>query len=119
MKPRVLLNANFGQSAAALLRAEGYEVALANDLFPAADDRVILAWAHDNNYLVITKDHHFNDLIHRDGQPHAGVVRLSLGGKEGKDRELLVLRNTARSGKIIPGQYTDINPRQHPELFLE
>lgn len=64
----------------ALLRpplvAAGHDVVWVGDWTKDPGDREILAFAHREQRIVITLDKDFGSLAVRDGEPHAGIVRL-------------------------------------------
>ena len=65
-----------GHSLATWLIEQGNDVFPAQALGPNAADALILAYAVQEQRIVITIDTDFGELIYRDGHPHAGLIRL-------------------------------------------
>src|SRR5437868_6253570 len=74
-----LLDENIDVRLADELVAAGHDVtAVARDYQYSLSDRTILAIAHREHRIIITKDRDFGDLIFREQLPHAGVLYLRL-----------------------------------------
>lgn len=58
------------------LQAAGYDVAWIGDWPQDPGDHEILAFAYREQYVVVTLDKDFGTLAIRDGQRHAGIIRL-------------------------------------------
>ncbi len=58
------------------LRSAGHDALETEDLGPDPGDEALLRLAEVQNRIVITIDKDFGELIYRDRQPHAGLIRL-------------------------------------------
>lgn len=73
---RFLIDVRAGQLVASWLRASGHDVEEVRSRARDMEDEEILAWAHDENRIVVTVDKDFGTLAVALGQPHHGIVRL-------------------------------------------
>ena len=106
---KLLINANLGHAVVQALIQEGHEVVSADKVVgKGADDAQILAWAQTNGYIVITKDHHFNKLIFKDNQPHAGIAWLRLP-EQGGQFEADAVRKASQKGLLKPNATVNIS----------
>ena len=65
-----------GRRLAEWLRNSGYDVAEAREIVPDPGDRALLEKAAAEDRILVTIDTDFGALIHLNGVPHAGLVRL-------------------------------------------
>lgn len=65
-----------GRRLAEWLREEGHDVIEADRLGPDPGDTALLEMAASSNRVLITIDTDFGELIYRQGQDHAGLVRI-------------------------------------------
>ena len=74
----------------AALRDAGFDVLRSRDELPAADDRLELALAVEQNRVLLTEDADLGDLVVRFRIPSTGVVRVDLKsiGRENQARRL-------------------------------
>ncbi len=56
------------------MRAAGHDVVYVGDRNPDPGDRALLAEAVAEGRILLTKDHDIGALVHRDQQPHSGVL---------------------------------------------
>jgi predicted nuclease of predicted toxin-antitoxin system len=73
---KVLVDACAGGRLAQALRAAGHDVAFVGDWDKDPGDEEILALAHAEQRVVVTRDKDFGTLAVRDRQTHCGIVRL-------------------------------------------
>ena len=73
---RFLIDRCAGRRLAEWLEAEGHDVAEARQRGPDLGDATLLGWAAAENRILVTIDTDFGRLIHLDGAPHAGLIRL-------------------------------------------
>lgn len=73
---KVLLDSCVSARLRPLLTAAGHDVVWVGDWAKDPGDRQILAFAHREQRIVITLDKDFGSLAVRDGEPHAGIIRL-------------------------------------------
>ena len=75
---RFLVDECTGPAVAQWLRAQGHEVFSVYDEAPGSTDDELLDRAHSENWIVITNDKDFGDMIFRERKPHHGVIFLRL-----------------------------------------
>jgi predicted nuclease of predicted toxin-antitoxin system len=73
---RLLLDSSIWSPVAVELRRAGHDVECVSDWPADPGDRAILAHAYAHAQVLVTLDKDFGDLIVRDSQPHAGLLRL-------------------------------------------
>jgi predicted nuclease of predicted toxin-antitoxin system len=76
---RFLVDECVGPSVAEWLRRQGHEVFSIYEQARGLDDEAILETALRENWIVITNDKGFGELVRRDRRPHRGVVLMRLG----------------------------------------
>jgi predicted nuclease of predicted toxin-antitoxin system len=76
---RFLVDECVGPSVAEWLRQQGHEVFSIYEQARGLDDEAILERALRENWIVITNDKGFGELVRREGRPHRGVVLMRLG----------------------------------------
>lgn len=67
-----------GPAVAAWLRNRGYEVFSVYEEVKGVSDHDILAKAFSENWILITNDKDFGEMVYRDKRPHHGVIFLRL-----------------------------------------
>ena len=76
----ILADENINPILVNTLRNEAFDVAHVNDVgLGNTPDHVILAYAYDQNQIVLTLDDDFGTLIFKDKQPFVGIIRLHPG----------------------------------------
>lgn len=75
---RFIVDECTGSLVAAWLRRKGHEVFSIYDEARGAADDEILEKAHTENWVIITNDKDFGELVYRERRPHHGVVFLRL-----------------------------------------
>jgi predicted nuclease of predicted toxin-antitoxin system len=90
-----------GPAVAAWLVQQGHEVYSVYDQSPGATDDELLALAYRDDWIVITNDRDFGELIFREGRLHHGVVFLRLDD-ERPTNKIRVL------GALITGHVTQL-----------
>ena len=83
---RFLVDECTGPTVATWLEEQGYDVYSVYDKSRAADDETILNIANKNNYILITNDTDFGELIFRHKKPHNGVILLRLENNRPKNK---------------------------------
>jgi predicted nuclease of predicted toxin-antitoxin system len=101
---RFQFDEHFDKVAAIALRSQGVDVITAVEagLRSAADTRV-LAYAHENSRVIVTRDHDFLRL-NAEGQSHSGIVYVGEGIRSiGELVEMLLLVHDAFSAEEMLG----------------
>ena len=75
---RFLVDECTGPRVAEWLRTEGHEVFSVYDDARGIDDEIIILKALDENWILITNDKDFGELVFRERRKHHGVVFLRL-----------------------------------------
>lgn len=73
---KVLLDSCVSSSLRPPLQVAGHDVVWTGDWLKDPGDKQILDFAYREQRIVITLDKDFGTLAIRDGQPHAGIIRL-------------------------------------------
>ena len=73
---RLLAASNIVAQAVQAMRATGYDVVYLGERTADPGDDALLAEAVAEGRIILTKDHDIGVLIHRDLQPHRGVLLL-------------------------------------------
>ena len=89
------------------LRNSGHDAIGIRALGPDPGDRDLLELAESENRVLITLDKDFGDLIHRQGMPHIGLIRLP----DVRMAQRIALASTCR----YCHQQAGIFQRDHPE----
>jgi predicted nuclease of predicted toxin-antitoxin system len=97
---RLLLDTNIVAAAVEALRAAGHDVSYGGEREYDPGDVALLAEAHSDGRVVVTKDHDFGALIHRDGHRHSGVLLIDDLGSVREEIELL-LRVVEKEGAAL------------------
>ncbi len=75
---RFLVDECTGPAVAAWLAKQGHDVFSVYDQSPGATDDDLLDQARRDNWILITNDRDFGELIFREGRQHRGVIFLRL-----------------------------------------
>jgi predicted nuclease of predicted toxin-antitoxin system len=87
---RLLADSNIVAHAVRALRAAGHDVVYAGERPIDPGDQVLLAEAAADERIFLTKDHDVGALVHRDRQPHCGVLLIDdLGDATAETRSIL------------------------------
>jgi predicted nuclease of predicted toxin-antitoxin system len=73
---RFLADSNIVAQAVRALRAAGHDVVYLGERPADPGDQALLADAVASGWIILTKDHDIGVLVHRDLQPHCGVLLL-------------------------------------------
>ncbi len=73
---KFLVDVNASGALAQALKRYGYDAVLVTEEDAGMADGAILAWAVEEQRIIVTTDDDFEEMIWREGKPHAGVLRL-------------------------------------------
>ena len=73
---KFLLDANVAGSVSIYLKESGHDIAEVINKDPRMLDKDILAWALEENRILVTTDKDFEEMIWQQGQNHCGVLRI-------------------------------------------
>ena len=100
---RFLVNANFGTIMIEALRQWGFVAISASEtLGLACPDFAILEYAEKNDYIVVTKDSDFGELIFHQNKPHAGVLYIR---EEDEPTAIKLVQEYLRAGNDPRGKF--------------
>jgi predicted nuclease of predicted toxin-antitoxin system len=103
---KILVDVSAGCAIADALRALGHDVETVRDRDARLVDSAILAWAVNEQRLVITMDKDFGELVFRSGQAHAGVLLLRLEEARSAQKVAVVTAIFAQYADQLPGRFT-------------
>lgn len=83
---RFIVDVGVGKKVEEWLRANGYDVKAARDIYPRAKDSTILQVAASESRMVITMDKDFGELVFKSRKTHAGVLILRLEDATGTEK---------------------------------
>ena len=89
---RFLIDECTGPGVAQWLAEQGHDVVSVYDEQPGLDDESVIAWADDDNRILVTNDKDFGEHVFRDRQHHSGVILLRLDD-ERTPNKIAVLRD--------------------------
>ena len=75
---KIIVDACTGPGVAKWLQSKGWQVYSVFNESPGWPDKVILEKANRENWVVVTNDKDFGELVFRDKLPHRGVILLRL-----------------------------------------
>ncbi len=105
---RFLVDECTGPKVAAWLAAEGYEVYSVFDQSRGEQDDDILAKAVIENWILITNDKDFGELIYRERREHHGIIFFRLTDERAANKiEVLQKLLTAHADKL-PDQFVTV-----------
>lgn len=73
---KFLLDVNASGAVAYWLVSQGHDLVEVGQSDPKMPDKEILDWAVQEQRIIITTDHDFEEMIWRQGKPHCGLLRL-------------------------------------------
>jgi predicted nuclease of predicted toxin-antitoxin system len=87
---RLLADSNIVAQAIRAMRAAGHDVVYVGERTADPGDHALLAEAATEEQVFLTKDHDIGALVHRDRQPHSGVLLVDdLGDADAETRMIL------------------------------
>jgi predicted nuclease of predicted toxin-antitoxin system len=108
---RFLVDECTGYQVAAWLRGQGHEVFSVYDEARGMSDEEILAKAVAEEWVVITNDKDFGDLVFRRKRPHKGIIFLRLDDDRAANKIAALERVFAGHADDLIGRYTIV--REH------
>jgi predicted nuclease of predicted toxin-antitoxin system len=105
---RFLVDECTGPAVAAWLRSAGFEVFSAYDQSQGASDSTILRRAFDEDWILITNDKDFGEMIFREQRQHRGVVFLRLSDERAPNKIAVLQKLLERHANRIPGNFITV-----------
>jgi len=109
---RFLVDESAGPGLAASLREQGHEVLSIYNEARGLQDNQVIQWAYEGNWVLITSDKDFGQLVYRERRPHKGVVLLRLENQRREYRVQAVRRLLERYGNRIPGSFVVVTEQK-------
>jgi len=97
---RLFADTNIVAPAVRALRKAGHDVIYSAERPSGPGDAALLSEAAADRRVFLTKDHDIGALVHRDGQPHAGVLLLDDVG-DAAIETALILAALTRDGALL------------------
>ena len=89
---RFLVDACTGPSVARWLQEQGHIVFSVTEEAPEMEDIDIIRKAHDENWILITNDKDFGELVYRIRQRHLGVITMRLVNERSANKIMVLKR---------------------------
>jgi predicted nuclease of predicted toxin-antitoxin system len=97
---RFLADSNIVAQAIRAMRAAGHDVVYLGERTADSGDQALLAEAVTEGRVVLTKDHDIGVLVHRDLQPHCGVLLLDDLGDAASETDLILATLSSHGGRL-------------------
>lgn len=102
---RFLVDECTGSRVSGWLRAENHEVFSVFDEARGMNDDEVLAKAFAENWILITNDSDFGEMIFRERRPHHGVVFLRLDNERSANKIEVLRRLLISYTERLPGEF--------------
>jgi len=98
---RFLADSNVVAQAVHAMRAAGHDVVYLGERTADPGDHALLAEAVAEGRIVLTKDHDIGVLVHRDLQPHCGVLLLDDLGDAAAESALILATLSSHRDRLV------------------
>jgi predicted nuclease of predicted toxin-antitoxin system len=115
---RIFVDENVPGGVVNALRDAGHDVAWGCDFDVGAADLVRMAWALQDNRIILTEDGDFSELIFKDRMPAVGLILIKLHGFKRNARITRVVAAMAEIGDGVVGAVSVIEPLQVRRIGL-
>lgn len=102
---RFLVDECTGPAVAAWLNQQGHDIYSVYDLSPGAADDDLLGLAFRDNWILVTNDRDFGELVFRESRPHRGVVFLRLDDERAANKIRVLGQLLASYGSRLTNQF--------------
>jgi predicted nuclease of predicted toxin-antitoxin system len=102
---RFLADSNIVAQAVHAMRAAGHDVSYLGERAEDPGDQALLAEAVAQRRIIITKDHDIGALVHRDRQPHRGVLLLNDLGDAAAESSLIFASLSSHGDRLVAGAF--------------
>lgn len=102
---KFLVDVGVGKIAEAQLIRDGYDVTSVRDLDPRMKDRDILQLAVEEQFVVITMDKDFGELVYREGLSHVGIVLFRMEDATGHEKAAVLHTLLTQYADKIQGHF--------------
>ncbi len=94
------------------LKLDGHRVLWISEENPAIDDREVLAFALEENSLLITEDKGFGEKVYRDSHASAGVLLLRLHNMNRHERVAITSQTVRDHSQELFGKFSVLTNRK-------
>ena len=105
---RFLVDECTGPAVAKWLRGDGHEVFSVFDEANGIADEVILTKAHAENWILITNDKDFGEMIFRERRAHRGIIFLRLDDERSANKIKVLLQLLENHEERLPNQFVTV-----------
>ncbi len=105
---RFLVDECTGPQVAKWLRDKGYEVFSVFDESRGIADDVVYSKAFDENWILVTNDKDFGEMVFRERRPHHGIIFLRLDDERSANKIETLKRLFANHVDKISGQFVTV-----------
>ena len=98
---RFLADSNIVAQAVHDMRAAGHDVVYLGERTSDPGDRALLAEAVAEGRIILTKDHDIGMLVHRDREPHCGVLLLDDLGDAAAESGLILATLSTHRDRLV------------------
>jgi predicted nuclease of predicted toxin-antitoxin system len=106
---RFLADTNIVAEAVRALRSDGHDVIHAAEREVDPGDEALLAEAMTGGRILLTKDHDFGALVHRDRHQHAGVLVLDDLGNADAETAMILATLTNHGDRLELGAFMRVS----------
>jgi len=100
-----------GPNVALWLKSQDYITISIYDEFPGKKDFDILKMAFDNNYVIVTNDKDFGEMVFKNNLPHKGIVLLRLSNERSNHKIEVLERLFSEKISELPGSFTVVSEK--------
>lgn len=102
---KFIVDENAGPSVAKWLTTIGHEVYSVYDETPGIPDEEILEKAHAKNFIVVTSDKDFGELVFKNNLPHKGVILMRLVNESAANKIRVLQSLLEQLSDQLPGRF--------------
>jgi predicted nuclease of predicted toxin-antitoxin system len=102
---RLIADSNIVAQAVRAVRAAGHDVVYVGDRTADPGDHALLAEAVADGRVFLTKDHDIGALVHRDRQPHSGVLLVDDLGDAGAETRMILAAIASHQDRLAAGAF--------------
>ena len=109
---RFLVDECTGPAVAAWLRDQNHEVFSVFEQSRGMNDEEIIQKAASENWILITNDKDFGDMVYRDGRLHSGVILLRLSDERSVSKIQIISRLLHNYHNRLPDSFVVVTENQ-------
>jgi predicted nuclease of predicted toxin-antitoxin system len=106
---RFLVDECTGPRVADWLRDEGHEAFSVFDQAKGISDEAVLAKANSEDWILITNDKDFGEMIFRERRPHQGVIFLRLEDERASSKIDVLRKLLQNHSEKLPGKFVTVS----------